>query len=516
MAYHKLPKEKGAKGEAETVRITGRGMMSDFSQKKRFIIMLIIIYILSIPVFSAFTYLILKENAVRDAYNLGRLRLTTMGAIKHYVAEELRPIFYREMPGRFIVEGMSRSFVAADIALRVQRDFPGYTYKHASLNPKNPLNTADSFEQGIITDFMKDRNRREWQGFRTLPDGEYYAIAQAGEVFSADCLLCHGDPAAAPRELTQRYGSTAGFNFKTGELADAAFVYIPISLPLAAARKLVAVLIVMYSLFGLLILSIVSIRFTKLYNTIEIDRKRIEEINLELMNLNHDMESIISERTMNLIALSVADRVRNPATAIAGTFNRILKKEAISEPLKERMTDLLMEAQKLDAIVKDYETILKSRQIMFKVENLNEIVQSVLPLVEKERREKNIEISLKLSDSPLRFVANRQLLRIALLHVLKNALEATPQGGIITILTTTDEDHLFLSVIDSGKGIPEEDIPKIFSLFYSTKKHRVGMGLPLVKQIIEEHQSEITVKSDLGKGTTFTLTFPVRWSEHSP
>ena len=66
-----------------------------------------------------------------------------------------------------------------------------------------------------------------------------------------------------------------------------------------------------------------------------------------------------------------------------GTFNRILKRETISEPLKERMTNLLIEAQKLDSIVKDYETILKSRQIMFKVEDLNKITQSVLPLVEE-------------------------------------------------------------------------------------------------------------------------------------
>ena len=92
-------------------------------------------------------------------------------------------------------------------------------------------------------------------------------------------------------------------------------------------------------------------------------------------------------------------------------------------------------------------------------------------------------------------------------------MEATPPGGTITIIPTSNQDYVTLSVIDTGKGIPEEDIQKIFSLFYSTKKHRMGMGLPLVKQIMDEHKGDIKVESGLGKGTTFRLIFPVRWSE---
>lgn len=488
-------------------------MFENLSPKKKFGLMLIAIYVVSLPIFSTLTYVILKQNAVKAAYNLGRLRLTTMQAVKHYVAEELRPAFYRELPGRFIVEGMSRSFVAGDIARRTQKEFPGYMYKNASLDPKNPQNSADTFEAEIIDAFVKDSGIKEWKGFRTKPDGEYYVIAKPGEPISEDCLRCHGDPAIAPGELVQRYGSKAGFNMKIGQLVDATFVYIPIDVPLADARKIVAILMGIYTVSFGIILIIIDVRFAGLYNQIESDKRRIEDINLELMNLNHDMESIISERTMNLIALSVADRVRNPATAIAGTFNRILKKEALSEPLKERMADLLIEAQKLDSIVKDYETILKSRQIMFKVEDLNDITQSVLPLMESEKKEKNIKLILKLSDISLRFVANRQLLRVAILHIIKNAVEATPQGGTITIVTASDADHISLSVVDTGKGILQEDIPKIFSLFYSTKKHRIGMGLPLVKQIIEEHKGDIKVESEPGKGSSFRLIFPVRWSE---
>ncbi|HYA31144.1 MAG TPA: DUF3365 domain-containing protein [Thermodesulfovibrionales bacterium] len=487
--------------------------MKDLSSKKRFALMLVAVYVISLPIISALTYIILKQNAVKSAYSMGRLRLATMEAVKHCVAEELRPLLYRELPGRFIVEGMSRSYVAGEIARRVQKEYPSYTYKNASLSPMTPRDAADDFESGIINAFLRDGTLKEWNGFRTRLDGRYYVIAKAGDPFAESCLLCHGDPADAPEELRKKYGTAGGFHMSVGQLADAKFVYIPIDVPLAEARKIVAIFIGIYTiLFGVMLL-IINVRFAKLFDQTESDKKRIEEINLELMDLNHDMESMISERTMNLIALSVADRIRNPAAAIAGTFNRILKKEVVSEPLKERMTDLLIEAQKLDSIVRDYETVLKSRQTMFRVEDLNEILRSVLPLVEKEKKGKGVSLSLHLAEPPARCMANRQLLRVAILHVIKNAVDATPAGGILTVSTVVDEDHICLVVADSGKGIPAEDIPKIFSLFYSTKKHRIGMGLPLVKQIMDEHKGEIRVESTPGKGTSFSLVFPVRWSE---
>ncbi len=489
-------------------------MVQDLSPKKKFTVLLIAIYVVSIPLMTLITYLIVRENAIRDASTAGRLYLATFSAIKHYIADEVRPAFYRELPGKFIVQGMSRSFVAARVAMKVQRELSNYQYKNASLNPMNPLNDADDFEKGVISLFANNRGVKEWQGFRSRGEAQYYSMAVAGEPFTDDCLLCHGKPEDAPAELRERYGTSSGFNIKSGALLDAAFVNIPMSSPLAEAKKIVLMFISMYLLFGTVILSIVIRRFSGLYDKTDEDRRRIEEINQELMGLNHDMESIITERTMNLIALSVADRVRNPATTIAATFNRILRKEEISGPLRERMTDLMLEAQKLDSIVRDYEAVLKKKQPMFKLEDLNEIVLSVMFLVEVDRKAKSINLFMSLSPEPKRCMANRLLLRVAILHVLKNAIESAPEDGEVSIVTDSDEDRVWLKVIDNGPGILPDDLPKIFSLFYSSKEHRVGMGLPLTKQIVEEHKGDISVKSEVGKNTTLTLTFPVRWSEH--
>jgi signal transduction histidine kinase len=150
---------------------------------------------------------------------------------------------------------------------------------------------------------------------------------------------------------------------------------------------------------------------------------------------------------------------------------------------------------------------------MFRVEDLNVIIKSVLPMVEKERKAKGIDFFLQLSETSVRCMANRQLLRVVVLHLLTNALEAEPDKGNVIIETWADQNTASLGVTDHGKGISPEERPQIFNLFYSTKKKKIGMGLPLVKQIVEEHKGNITIESEPGKATTFRIIFPVRWTE---
>ncbi len=482
------------------------------NQKRRFTLLLLLIHAIALPLISVLTYVIMKQNAVLDAYSTGRLYLSGMSAIKHYVADELRPVFYRELPGRFIVQGMSRTYVASHVAARVMRDLPNYRYKNASLNPMNPLNSADEFEARIIGHFVTDRTIMEWSSLVSKSEDDFYVIARPGEPFGADCLRCHGDPATAPQELISAYGTDSGFHNKEGDLKDAAFVYIPIGVPLAAARKAVAMFVGLYVLVGTIILVVINVRFSSLYHQIDTEKKRVENINLEVMTMNQEMETIISERALNLLALSVADRVRNPATAIAGTLERVLKKEDLTPKVRGKLRGMIEESGKLEAIVRDYETILQTRRIMFKMEDLGELVESTLPMIEEERAMKGISVTFTKAETPARCMANRSLLRVAVLHILKNAVEAVPEGGKIEVVTGGEGDRVVLSVTDNGSGIPSEEMPNIFNLFYSSRRKRIGMGLPISRQIVEEHKGIITVESVPGR-TVFRMSFPGRWTE---
>jgi len=232
-----------------------------------------------------------------------------------------------------------------------------------------------------------------------------------------------------------------------------------------------------------------------------------------LEELNAEVETLITERTMSLMALTVADKVRNPATTIAWAAKRILEKGDAPERLKEGLNMILSEAEKLEAIVKDFQELFKAKESRFRRGEIKDVVAGVISVAEKEASHKGIDLTVTIHEEPLRMNMESNILRMALLHLVRNAIEATPAGGRVTIKTYGDHERVVFEVSDTGHGIPKDEIDRIFEPFFSTKQHRFGMGLSVVKQIVSEHLGEIKVESEMGKGTTFRLTFPVRWME---
>jgi signal transduction histidine kinase len=231
--------------------------------------------------------------------------------------------------------------------------------------------------------------------------------------------------------------------------------------------------------------------------------------------LNQELETIGAERTMSLMALTVADKVRNPATVIGGISKRILEKEEVSDKLRGNLRNIIDETEKLETIVKDFQTLLDSRRSMFKYDDINRIMEGVIPIIEKEVASKDVELIVNISEKPLKINMQKQLLRVALFHVMRNAVEATSAGDRIKVESFEDRNNAVITISDTGFGIVQEDIDRIFDPFYSTKKHGFGMGLSLVKQILSEHLGELKVESEPGKGSTFKMIFPVRWMEGS-
>jgi len=230
-----------------------------------------------------------------------------------------------------------------------------------------------------------------------------------------------------------------------------------------------------------------------------------------LEKFNQAMETIIAERTMNLMAMKVADRVRNPATIIAWTSKKTMGKE-IPEELQKSLSVIKDEGEKLEAIVREFQSTLESRRSLFVYEDVNDIVKNIVGIIEEEANRKGIRLVSEISEEILKMNMQRDLLQVAILHVIRNAMEATPSGGEITVQTHSENDKVIVVVSDTGSGIPEGDVEKIFDPFYSTKVHRYGMGLPLVKQIVSEHMGEISFESRPGGGSTFRMVFPARWT----
>ncbi|MGO9013412.1 MAG: response regulator [Dissulfurispiraceae bacterium] len=234
-----------------------------------------------------------------------------------------------------------------------------------------------------------------------------------------------------------------------------------------------------------------------------------------LEEFNRELETMVSERTMSLMALTVADRVRNPATTIGQMCRRMLEKETLSSSVHSCIDNIFEETEKLEKIVSEFQNIFKSRQSHFTYEDLNVIVKAGISVAQREAEGKGVVLVSSLCEQPLKINAQRNLLGIAISQLIRNAIEATAEGGSVEVTTKGDIDHVTLTVTDTGHGIPSEYLDKIFSPFFSTRERRFGMGLALVRQIISEHLGEITVQSSAEKGTTFKVVFPVRWLEKS-
>jgi PAS domain S-box-containing protein len=230
-----------------------------------------------------------------------------------------------------------------------------------------------------------------------------------------------------------------------------------------------------------------------------------------LETFNRELEILVAERTMSLMALRLTDSVRNPSTVIGWSGRKLLSNKEIPDKLKGSLTAIIDEADKLEGTVKEFQSLMEGMRAVFSYEDLNEIIGSVLFVIEREAADKKVKLVIDLAEKPLKMNAQKALLKMAAFTMLRNAIEVTREEGSVSISTAGDIDEIVFTVSDSGPGIPEGAIEKIFDVSYSSKIYRFGMGLPLIKQIVSEHLGDITVQSETEKGTTFRVVFPARW-----
>ena len=232
-------------------------MLRNLKLGARFTIIMLVVYILSLPVMIIGSYYILKKNAVRETLEESNLMLAAMEGARKYTAEVLRPTVTKELPNKFIVEAMSATFVAKGVEKRIRERLPNYSFKEATLNPLNLEYKADDFEKEKIEDFRAGRLTKEWRGYKQTGAGSFYVIMRSVEI-KPDCLRCHGDPAFAPSEVKERYGTTHGYGWKAGEIQTVNSVYVPADVPIQNAKKALVLFSIIYSVFFFAVIIIID------------------------------------------------------------------------------------------------------------------------------------------------------------------------------------------------------------------------------------------------------------------
>jgi signal transduction histidine kinase len=244
------------------------------------------------------------------------------------------------------------------------------------------------------------------------------------------------------------------------------------------------------------------------------DREKIERTSRELLRLNKDIEGIVSERTRAELALRVAHEIRNPIMIIGGLI-RLLKKEGLAsdQPVKERFEKVLDQARNLEEFLSRFDAAGPDVRRQFSPQELNSVVEETLETVKQDAEEKGIVLLLDRSAAHLSFQGNRHLIKAALVHVLRNAIEACGPGNTLEVDTKLAANGVMVAVKDNGPGIPEGIVGRIFGASSGREEGGTGLGLRYVRQIIEEHRGEIKISSAKGKGTTVEILLPTHIAE---
>jgi signal transduction histidine kinase len=255
-------------------------------------------------------------------------------------------------------------------------------------------------------------------------------------------------------------------------------------------------------------------RIQRIYRHMETDHRHLEETSKEILALSCEMESCVMERTIKEMALGIADGIRNPLLVIGGLSHRLVKKPGDPQATRRHAQTIAKQAQDIEQLVERFETLAQRKVPLFKQGDLNLLVTKSLDLLRPELKNKKISLLIDLSDGPLLVRYDEQLLRVALSHLLRNAIEATAPGGTLLVHTTRDRDHTILTIKDTGRGMTPEMVEKIFIPYYTTKIGGTGLGMVLVRQIVDDHRGEISLESKLARGTTVTIKLPHRFVEY--
>jgi PAS domain S-box-containing protein len=171
------------------------------------------------------------------------------------------------------------------------------------------------------------------------------------------------------------------------------------------------------------------------------------------------------------------------------------------------------EIDRLNRIVVDFLFAVRPMDLELRNGSINTLIEAMAEFVSFELKEAGIECVLDLQEKLPVINYDERFMKQVFLNLIKNAIAAMPQGGQLTIKTEAVDTDIRIIVADTGVGIPEENLGKIFEPYYTTKDTGSGLGLTLVFKIIREHQGEIAVKSRSGEGSAFIITLPLPQKE---
>jgi signal transduction histidine kinase len=252
------------------------------------------------------------------------------------------------------------------------------------------------------------------------------------------------------------------------------------------------------SLVMLLFAAVVSMWFYRRAAVLErraVQAERLAEIGSLTGGLAHEIKNPLSTVQLNLQLLREDLMPENPA------YSRLVS----------RLDTVHRETTRLREILDDFLRYAGRIELDKKPTELNGLLEELVDFFAPQAQLQRVQLRLKKHATPVIANVDPRLLKQAVLNLLINGLQAIPEGGGELILSlTVGGKHAVIDVIDTGTGIPPEQVDHIFTAYYTTKKHGTGIGLAMARRIAEEHGGKIGVRSDVGKGSDFWIALPMK------
>lgn len=223
-----------------------------------------------------------------------------------------------------------------------------------------------------------------------------------------------------------------------------------------------------------------------------------------------------AERLAELGTLTggLAHEIKNPLSTVQLNLQLLQEDLPTDHPsfgrLSSRMETVTREVSRLRETLDDFLRYAGRIEVEGEPLELNAVLEELVDFFSPQAQLQKVQIRLKKAQSPITVEADPRLIKQAILNLMINATHAMPAGGDLILSASTNGTHALIDVIDTGVGILPEKQEKIFEAYYSIRKGGTGLGLAMTRRILEEHGGAVTLRSEVGKGSDFTLHLPLR------
>lgn len=249
---------------------------------------------------------------------------------------------------------------------------------------------------------------------------------------------------------------------------------------------------------------------------VALENARLHRYQIEM---EKKLERLNRTRALEILAEGYAHEIRNPLVSIQTFFQLLPTYQGNSEFMTAFARQASLDARRIEKLCQEINDFIRPGPLSLMMEDLNGLIRRTVLFFEVRPIRKGIQIEMSLAPDLPTVLLDSQRMKLAFLNLLRNAVEAMPNGGAVRIVThrlrrEDPQSWVQMEVNDTGIGISQEDLEHIFDPFFTTKhqsdeREATGLGLTIVCQIIDQHGGAIDVKSEVGAGTTVTINLPI-------